>query len=287
MAGAVLRAAATLARVLPEPSRLALYRLGPLTRLVRALLNRAAPSGANPVRVAAGELAGMWLVLDLQVDKDLWLGTYEPQLAKAIRRFARPGGVAYDLGANVGYTALLLARAVGPAGRVIAFEPLPSNLDRLRQAIALNGLAPQIDVVPAAAGPRSEAGSFLVHASGGMGRLEGGAGRTDGFASKIAVDVIALDDFVFRQGVPPPSLVKMDLEGGEVRALLGMKRLLRQSQPILLIELHGGSAQDVDDLLVEAGYISHIMRDGYPKVGKEPEEKKAKHIVALPSETAR
>ena len=285
MAGAVLRAAATLARVLPEAARLALYRLGPLTHLLRRLLNRAAPSGAHPVRVAAGGLAGMWLLLDLQVDKDLWLGTYEPQLAAAIRRFARPGSVVYDLGANVGYTALLLARAVGPAGRVLAFEPLPSNLDRLRQAVALNGLDLQIDVVPAAAGSRSEAGSFLVHDSGGMGRLDGGSGRTDGFVSKIAVDIVALDDFVSRQGHPPPSLVKLDLEGGEGGALLGMRRLLREERPTLMVELHDRSAQDVIDLLVEAGYVSYAMRDGYPQVGRETEPEKFKHIVALPSGT--
>ncbi len=285
MAGAVLRAAATLARILPEPSRLALYRLGPLTHLLRGVLNRVAPSGANPVRVAAGELAGLWLVLDLQVDKDLWLGTYEPQVAAAIRRFARPGGVAFDLGANVGYTVLLLARAVGPAGRVVAFEPLPGNLDRLRQAVALNGLDPQIDIVPAAVGARVEAGSFLVHVSGGMGRLEDGAGRTDGFVSKIPVDVIALDDFVFGRGHPPPSLVKIDLEGGEVQALRGMTRLLRQSRPTLLIELHSGSAHDVIELLGESGYTPSLMRDGYPRVGRDAAPEKVRHIVALPSET--
>src|SRR3989304_3277747 len=81
MAGAVLRAASTLARVLPRPARLALYRLRPLPDLLRSLLNRAAPTGVHPVRVAAGELAGMWLLLDLQVDKDLWLGPSRPPLA--------------------------------------------------------------------------------------------------------------------------------------------------------------------------------------------------------------
>src|SRR3990170_1591428 len=285
MAGAVLRAAATLARVLPEAARLALYRLGPLTHLLRRLLNRAAPSGVHPVRVAAGELAGMWLLLDLQVDKDLWLGTYEPQLAAAIRRFARPGSVAYDLGANVGYAALLLARAVGPAGRVIAFEPLPENLDRLRRAISLNGLEPRFEVIPAAAGTRSGSGSFLVHASGGMGRLEGGAGRTDGFVSKIPVDVVSLDDFVFRRANPAPSLVKVDLEGGEAQALRGMARLLIQARPILLLELHGTAAKEGIDLLTEAGYATHAMRDGYPRILGEAAEKKSKHVVALPLET--
>jgi len=287
MARAVLRAAATLARALPGPARLALYHLGPLTDLLRGLLNRAAPVGVHPVRVAAGELAGMWLPLDLQVDKDLWLGTYEPQLAVAIARFVRASSVAYDLGANVGYAALLLARAVGPAGRVVAFEPLPSNLERLRRAISLNGLDPQIDVVPAAVGERSGVGSFLVHASGGMGRLEDGAGRTDGFVSNITVDVVGLDDFVFRRANASPSLVKIDLEGGEGQALRGMTRLLNEGRPVLLVELHGSrAANEVIHFLGEAGYTTHAMRAGYPEVGSAAAEKGIKHIVALPRETS-
>lgn len=287
MARAVLGAATTLARLLPGPARLALYHLGPLTSLLRSLLNRAAPVGVHPVRVAAGELAGMWLLLDLQVDKDLWLGTYEPQLAAAVGRFVRAGSVVYDLGANVGHAALLLARAVGPAGRVIAFEPLPGNLERLRRAISLNGLDPQVDVVPAAVGERSRDGSFLVHASGGMGRLEDGAERTAGFVSSIPVDVVGLDDFVFRRSNPAPSLVKIDLEGGEGLALRGMTRLLSEGRPVLLVELHGReAAAEVLRLLDEAGYITHAMRAGYPEVGSDSAEKGIKHIVALPKETS-
>jgi FkbM family methyltransferase len=68
-------------------------------------------------------MEGARLLLDLRVDKDLWLGTYEPEVSSALRTFCGPGMIAYDLGANVGYTALLLARTVGPDGQVVAFEP--------------------------------------------------------------------------------------------------------------------------------------------------------------------
>jgi len=285
MAGAVLRAAATLARVLPEPLRLALYRLGPLTRLFRALLNRAAPAGVHPVQVASGELAGMWLLLDLQVDKDLWLGTYEPQLAAAIHRFARPGSVVYDLGANVGYATLLLARAVGPSGQVFAFEPLPENLERLRGAISHNGLGPSITVVPAAVGASPGPATFLVHASGGMGRLEGGEGRRDGFISSAAVDVTTMDDFVFSQGHPAPGLIKMDLEGGEGAALRGMLRLLRERRPCLLIELHGAqAAAEAAGELRAAGYRLHLIQDGFPEVDSGEPARLPKHVVAMSPE---
>jgi FkbM family methyltransferase len=262
-----------------------LYRLGPVTGWVRRALNRAVPAGIHPVQIASGDLAGSWLVLDLQVDKDLWLGTYEPEMAAAIRRFVQPGAVAYDLGANIGYTALLLARAVGPSGQVFAFEPLTGNVKRLRHAVTLNALDPRITVVPIAVGGHSGPAAFRVHASGGMGRLEEGAGRQDGFVAATSVDVVTLDDFVFREGHAAPEAVKMDLEGGEGAALQGMSRLLRQQRPCLLIELHGAqAAAAVRGELRAAGYRLHRMQPGYPETDSDGPEKLPKHVVALAAE---
>ena len=279
--------AAATARWLPVRGRLLLYRLGPATDWLRRALNRAVPAGIQPVRLAAGDLAGSWLLLDLQVDKDLWLGNYEPAMARAIRQFAQPGGTAYDLGANIGYTALLLAGALGPSGRVFAFEPLPENLQRLRHAVRLNGLDAQVTVVPAAVGARRGPAAFRVHASGGMGRLDNGAGRERRFVAAVSVDVMTLDDFVFIDGQAPPSLIKMDLEGGEVAALAGMSRLLGQVRPTLLIELHGVQASaEVERELGAAGYRLHRMERDYPEFHRRESGPWPKHIVALAAEVA-
>jgi len=62
----------------------AVYRSPRLARLIRRGLNRAAPQGSAEVTVAAGGLAGMRLSLDLQSEKEYWLGTYEPELQPAI-----------------------------------------------------------------------------------------------------------------------------------------------------------------------------------------------------------
>ena len=102
MSNLVVTLAALSARVLPVSMKKAIYRFGPIARLVRNELNRAVPSGLTNTIVAGGELAGMSMILDLQSEKDYWLGTYEPNLQAAVREFVRPGMAAYDVGANIG-----------------------------------------------------------------------------------------------------------------------------------------------------------------------------------------
>ena len=122
MGNPLLSLASLTARVLPMPLKRAIYRWAPLARLIRGGLNLAAPAGLTQVSIASGALRGMRMLLDLQVEKDYWLGTYESQLQMVIAEWVGPGMVAYDLGANIGYISLLFARAVGKSGQVFAFE---------------------------------------------------------------------------------------------------------------------------------------------------------------------
>src|SRR4030067_559088 len=109
----ILSLAAMAARLLSMAVKQGLYRWPVLSGLIRRGLNRAVDQGMTEVTVAAGGLAGMHLSLDLQTEKDYWLGTYEPVLQVAIRDWVRPGVVAYDIGANIGYLTLLLSRQGG------------------------------------------------------------------------------------------------------------------------------------------------------------------------------
>jgi len=281
----LLRLAAAAARSLPQPIRRALYRLGPLTRLMRGALNQAAPHGLSETAVAAGPLAGARLLLDLQSEKDLWLGNYEPQLLAAIEDLAVPGTVAYDVGANIGYIAILLARCVGPQGKVFAFEPLPANLERLRANLALNGIEGRVTVVPAAVSHESRAATFLLHASSGMGKVEGSAGREAHYPGSIMVETIDLDAFAYGRGHPAPSLIKMDIEGGEVMALAGMRRLLREARPVLLIELHGPDARrEAWDALVEERYRLCRADRGFARIGQPEGLGWKAYVAAFPEE---
>lgn len=281
MGNFLLSLAATAARVLPAPVKRAFYKLGPLSAGLRSALNRAAPTGLTQVTVAAGGLAGTDLMLDMQTEKDYWLGTYEQDLQQAITDWVEPGSVVYDLGANIGYVSLLLARAVGKTGRVFAFEPLPANQARLRKNLELNpGL--NIMLVPSAVADKTGESLFSVHFSDDMGKLANLPGRETNFAEQISVQTVALDDFVATN--PIPQVVKIDVEGGEVLVLQGMRQLLKTSRPLLFLELHGSMATATAwDHLKAAHYHLHWMRGNYDEVRVASELGKKSYLIARPA----
>lgn len=268
MKKSILRLTVFLSRVLPVSVKRALYRLGPLSRLIRRSLNRAAPTGLTEIEISAGALAGMKMRLDLQSEKDYWLGTYEVELQSAIGELVQPGWTVYDVGANVGYISLMLARAVGETGRIFAFEALPANVERLRENLALNRLeSPRVQVVHGAVAAASAPVRFLIGPSDDMGKADGSAGRQTDYIEAIEVPGLSLDEFIYTQGNPAPHVIKMDIEGGEVLALPGMKRLLAEARPLILLELHGPEAARLAwETLTAAGYTIARMQKGYPGV---------------------
>lgn len=279
----LLKLAAWAARVLPVPFKQALYKLPLVAPLLRRSLNRAAPHGIQEIVIAGGVLAGWKAALDLQSEKDYWLGTYEPELQAAAARLIQPGMTVYDVGANIGYISLLAARLNAPNGRLFAFEALPANIARLERNIALNQLQGRVIVQHAAVVSQSAPVTFLMHQSGAMGKAQGSAGREEAYQQSIQVDGLALDDFIFSRQNPAPGLVKMDIEGGEGQALRGMARALKECPPIFLIELHGQqAAREVWQQLSANRYTLCRMRPDYTPILSLDELDWKAYVVALP-----
>ena len=263
----LLRLAAFIASILPQPIKQWLYRIQPLAKWLRKRLNKAAPQGLTEIKVASGAMAGMKLLLNLQTEKDYWLGTYEPALQNVAQRFIQPGMVIYDVGANIGYISLMMARLCGSSGKVFSFEALPTNVQRLQKNIALNRMESVIRVISKAVIDSSHPVIFLAHSSSSMGKARGSAGREGHYDHEIKVAGLALDDFVFSEDNPAPSLIKMDIEGGEILAIKGMQRLLKEKHPLLFIELHGEKAAEVIWLALSlAGYEILKMEKGYERI---------------------
>ena len=260
-----LSLAAWIARILPLSFKRVLYRFPPLARLIRGTINASVDEGLSVIEVSAGTLKGYKVLLNLRAEKSRWLGTYEPELQAALREFLKPGMTVYDVGANIGYVSLMLAHHVTSSGRVFAFEALPENVQRVRKNIALNNLS-NVSVFSVAVIDRVAPVTFHVHAlSVGMGKAAGSAGRLDElYKAQISVPGLSLDDFVYEQGNPPPAAVKMDIEGGEVLALPGMRRILNEHRPILFLELHGPESEKAAwESLSAAGYSLRAMQSGY------------------------
>jgi hypothetical protein len=117
-----------------------------LGRLLRLPLRLVPPTAA--VRVLSGPLRGMrWIAGSAPAGA--WVGTLERAKLKQFVRRLRRGMTVWDVGANVGLYTLPSARAVGPTGRVYAFEPMPRNLDLLRRHVAMNRL-PNVEICEAA-----------------------------------------------------------------------------------------------------------------------------------------
>ena len=264
----LLTLAANMARILPESYKRALYQNPSFSRVLRGGLNLAAPVGLSEVPIAAGDLAGMQMLLDLKSEKDYWLGTYELELQAAITDLVVPGQVIYDIGASIGFMSLLFAMKTGLNGHVYAFEALPANIERLTDNIELNSFQERVTIVKAAVQASSGKTDFYPGPSSAMGKVAGSAGRSAiEYQPSIQVEGVAIDEFIYTSGNPIPEIVKIDIEGGEILALPGMRRLLHRNHPILLVELHGPEAAHTTwEMLNYEGYRICRMTSDYPQV---------------------
>lgn len=283
--GLLARVAAWLAARTPNKLRGWMYRLGPVSRALRRVLNRAVPTRPTEVEVAAGLLKGTRFELDLQSEKDLWLGTYELELQSLLPELIKPGMTVYDVGANIGYLTVAFAGLVGETGVVVAFEPLPDNVRRLEAALEANGLEERVRVVPAAVGRAQGRSPFLVHASAGMGKLAGSAGREADYRATVEVKVMALDVWKQDERLPAPDWIKVDVEGGEAEVLAGAQNLLNDVRPGWILELHGpDAAARAMRTLRAANYRLHRAEPRFSEVNSATALDWKAYIVAVPAE---
>lgn len=272
-------------RILPNGIKKRLYRLGPLSNGIRMILNRISPVGLSEVTIAAGAIKGMRMELDMQSEKDYWLGTYELELQHGIEQKVQSGWIAYDVGANIGFFSLLFGKTVGENGKVFSFEPLPTNLERLHKNLYLNNLQTSVVVLPYAVVDETKEIKFLIGSSGAMGKAAGSGGREDTslYHDAIYVPGISLDDFVYKEKNPLPKVIKMDIEGGEVLALEGMTHLLKEARPLIFLELHGPTAAKVAwNSLNKEGYRFCEMSAGLPPITSVEQINWKSYLVALP-----
>src|SRR5947207_4362897 len=103
------------------------------------------PQALDAFRARNGIISGYHAGREHVSSSLYWFGDFDPWVDRTLRRLARPGEVALDIGANIGATSLVLARAVGPRGRVVAFEPHPANVVLLRANLSANTLS-MVDV---------------------------------------------------------------------------------------------------------------------------------------------
>lgn len=195
--------------------------------------------------VVSGPLMGASWVVGAATHSS-WLGVYERRKVLLFHRSIEDGHVVFDIGAHAGYYTLIAAKAVGSGGRVVAFEPFARNIDYLRRHIDLNRVS-NVTVIDAAVSDETGKGLFAEGKESQMGHLSD--------LGNHSIPTVAIDDLVFGKSLPPPNYIKMDIEGGEYRALKGMRKVLELCRPKILLATHGAEMNvDCFRLLAEYGY---------------------------------
>lgn len=206
------------------------------TRFRRHCSTRRASMGAKPVTVRfldqEFELHPSGKGLSEEI---LLLGVHEPVCTRVYLQHLRVGDHILDVGSNLGYYALLAGRAIGPGGRVLGFEPARDVYEILERNVARSGLT-NIQVFPWAISDRSKAIEFYGSEIPSWGSLIQDKDLLQ--AQPTTVPAKRLDDLIEEFPGFHPTVLRMDVEGGELMALEGAQRLLQKYRPRIFVEIH-------------------------------------------------
>jgi FkbM family methyltransferase len=233
---ALQNAVIRLSHLVPQSlrSRLAASSYGVLARRI---LDRMGGE-THPVVHPIGPLLGKRLRVNWALHKTYVFGTHEPHVMQILRELVQPGWTVVDIGANIGYSALVLAKYAGPTGKVYAFEPLTENFKMLQENIQLNHSS---NIVAENLAVMARPGQIELRSAtpGALTWVASVNVAEDSAVESQSVTAVSLDDYVQHHDVGRIHFVKMDVEGAEGSVLEGMTAILKRDQPVLMIELHG------------------------------------------------
>jgi len=196
---------------------------------------------------------------------------------KLLERFfleINTGDVVYDIGAHLGLYAIFLAKKVGKSGKVIAFEPDKKMIDNLEKSIGANNLS-NVLLIKKALGDSDEVGNLYEGETIGNTSLVKTYEKTIG---EQKVEIVSGDKFVFKNNLPIPKFVKIDIEGYEYFALKGLtKTLSHKDCKILCCEIHPGILQTGAD---ENDILQLIKSFGFTEIDTRSRELNSYHIIA-------
>jgi FkbM family methyltransferase len=214
------------------------------------------------------------------------LGVFDEEMFRYLESRETDGAVFFDVGAHLGYHTLAFAAIGGPRTRVVAFEPNPANLARLRTNLEANEeLAPRVTVLDLALADCDGVTALFTNED-----VDGG-GSSMGFIGSATppapsgvyagagfrpqqVSTARLDTLLEAGGLPVPDFLKIDVEGAEDLVLHGAVGLLTARKPCVLLEVHSAVAMfRVGRQLESAGYEVELLRaerDGRVQVAARP-----------------
>lgn len=238
--------------------------LRPRAIILRWLPDVPQPNIGKPIRTRDRLMVSAYHPGPDHVCKSLyWFGDFDPWVGQTLTALARDGDIALDIGANVGATALPLAKAVGQSGRLYAFEPMPETAAILRKNLGDNGyLHTRVEHL-ALSDHEARINLKMPHGQPGMARLAS-SDEDQGFV--IDVSARRFDAWARGSGINKIAVCKIDVEGHEDAVLIGMGDWLSTGRiGAFLLERHIASSPEQDPALrrlLDAGYTIWRIHKG-------------------------
>lgn len=210
-------------------------------------------------KIVVKDFQGIKMFLDLRdggISTDLALdGIREPESTRIIQQTLKTGDVVVDIGANIGYYALMEARLVGKEGVVYGIEPSPKNINLLKKNIKLNNFK-NLKTYQIGIGDKKGTAKMYVSPHSNLNSLVRQKNRK--IINTIDIEVRTLDDFL--KDKKYPDLIRMDVEGYEYSIFKGMKKILSDERQLkLFIELHPHIMKRTQTIYV----LRNLMQHGF------------------------
>lgn len=196
-------------------------------------------------------------------------GIYEPLTTEFVKKEIKKGNVVVDIGANIGYYTLIFAKLVGEEGKVFAFEPDPTNFSLLKKNVETNGYKNVVLIQKAVLDKTGKGKLYLNKYDMGAHTVY----DTQNSYQSIDIETIRLDDY-FDNYYGKIDFIKIDIEGGEGKAILGMLNLLKKNDNVKLItefnpfklRRFGTKPEDYLKLLIEIGFELYEINEREKKI---------------------
>jgi len=207
-----------------------------------------------------------WDSLDLSINQ-----VYNEFDTQTIKNQVKQGDIVLDVGAHIGYYTLMLAKSVGKEGKVFSFEPEPHNIEILKKNIAANNYQNIILESKGVSNINKKCKLYSGLSSSGASRIY----KPERILAKyhkdpIDIQTVVLDEYFSKLDlVDKIDFVKMDIEGAEILALKGMKKILRESKNLKLfvefskdaLQDSGSNPEDLLNILENEGFTIYYVHD--------------------------
>lgn len=195
----------------------------------------------------------------------------DPTLLRLAHDIVKPGDTVWDVGANVGLFSFAAASRSGLNGRVVAFEPDTWLADLLRRSAARNStVCADVTVLPVAVADAVGIRSFNILARSRAQSALAGYGYNEPSEASRGQAVLTVNLDWALEFMPPPDVVKIDVEAAEMEVLKGASRLIASARPVIICEVGADNQHGVTQFLQGHDYLIYDAEDrAAPRIPKQ------------------